>query len=72
MKYSAFRIDTTGIKDHKIVHGYFVLGKNKMDLNWDYLCDFDNMDDAKEYIKSIRTENVYQPVYGPDGYGIEV
>lgn len=48
MKYLAFRIDTTRIRDHKIVHGYFVLGKNKMDLNWDYMCGFDNMDDAKE------------------------
>lgn len=27
MKYLAFRIDTTAIKSHEVVHGYFVRGQ---------------------------------------------
>ena len=70
MKYLAFRIDTTSIKSHEVVHGYFVRGQRNTDYNWSLLAEFDNMDDAKEYIKSIRTDTVQQLVYGPDGYGI--
>lgn len=72
MKYLAFRIDTTTIKSHKVVHGYFVRGQRNTDYNWPLLAEFDNMDAAKEYIKSIRTDTVQQIVYGPDGYGIRL
>ena len=67
MKYLAFRIDTT-----EVVHGYFVRGQRNTDYNWSLLAEFDNMDSAKEYIKSIRTDPVQQLVYGPDGYGIRI
>ena len=72
MKYIAFRIDTTAIKSHEVVHGYFVRGQRNTDYNWSLLAEFDNMDSAKEYIKSIRTDPVQQLVYGPDGYGIRI
>ena len=72
MKYLAFRIDTTAIKSHELVHGYFVRGQRNTDYNWSLLAEFDNMDSAKEYIKSIRTDPVQQLVYGPDGYGIRI
>ena len=72
MKYLAFRIDTTAIKSHAVVHGYFVRGQRNTDYNWSLLAEFDNMDSAKEYIKSIRTDPVQQLVYGPDGYGIRI
>lgn len=72
MKYLAFRIDTTAIKSHEVVHGYFVRGQRNTDYNWSLLAEFDNMDSAKEYIKSIRTDPVRQLVYGPDGYGIRI
>ena len=67
MKYLAFRIDTTAIKSHEVVHGYFVRGQRNTDYNWSLLAEFDNMDSAKEYIKSIRTDPVQQLVYGPYG-----
>ena len=72
MKYLAFRIDTTAIKSHEVVHGYFVRGQRNTDYNWSLLAEFDNMDSAKEYIKSIRTDPVQQLGYGPDGYGIRI
>ena len=72
MKYLAFRIDTTAIKSHEVVRGYFVRGQRNTDYNWSLLAEFDNMDSAKEYIKSIRTDPVQQLVYGPDGYGIRI
>lgn len=72
VKYLAFRIDTTAIKSHEVVHGYFVRGQRNTDYNWSLLAEFDNMDSAKEYIKSIRTDPVQQLVYGPDGYGIRI
>ena len=72
MKYLAFRIDTTAIKSHEVVHGYFVRGQRNTDYNWSLLAEFDNMDSAKGYIKSIRTDPVQQLVYGPDGYGIRI
>ena len=72
MKYLAFRIDTTAIKSHEVVHGYFVRGQRNTDYNWSLLAEFDNMDSAKEYIKSIRTDPFQQLVYGPDGYGIRI
>ena len=53
-------------------HGYFVRGQRNTDYNWSLLAEFDNMDSAKEYIKSIRTDPVQQLVYGPDGYGIRI
>ena len=56
----------------KMVHGYFVRGQRNTDYNWSLLAEFDNMDSAKEYIKSIRTDPVQQLVYGPDGYGIRI
>lgn len=72
MKYLAFRIDTSTIKNHKVVDGYFVRGQRSTDYNWPLLAEFDNMNAAKEYIKSIRTDPIRQPVYGPDGYGIRL
>lgn len=55
-----------------VSHGYFVRGQRNTDYNWSLLAEFDNMDSAKEYIKSIRTDPVQQLVYGPDGYGIRI
>jgi len=72
MKYLAFRIETTTIKNNKVMHGYYAKGQRNTDYNWSMLAEFDNMDDAKEYIKSIRTDPVQQLVYGPDGYGIRL
>lgn len=72
MKYLAFRIDTSAIKNHKVVSGYFVRGQRNTDYNWPLLGEFDNMDSAKNYIKSVRTNPIRQRVYGPDGYGINI
>ncbi len=72
MKYLAFRIDTTTIKDHNVVDGHFVRGQRNTDYNWPMLAEFDSMSTAKEYIKSIRTDPARQPVYGPSGYGINL
>lgn len=72
MKYLAFRIDTSTIKDHKVVGGFFVRGQRDTDYNWSMLAEFDSMDATKEYIKSIRTDPIQQPVYGPTGYGIQI
>ncbi len=72
MKYLAFRIDTSTIKDHKVVKGYFVRGQRNADYNWPMLAEFDSMDAAKEYIKSIRIDPIRQAVYGPAGDGIQL
>ena len=72
MKYLAFRIDTRSIKDHKVVDGYFVRGQRDTDYNWPLLAEFDSMDAAKEYVRSICTDPIRQPVYGHDGYGIQL
>lgn len=72
MKYLAFRIDTTAVRDHKIVDGYFVRGQRNTDYNWPVLAEVESIDAAKEYIKSIRTDPIRQPVYGPSGYGIRL
>lgn len=72
MKYLAFRIDTSTIKDHRVVKGYFVRGQRDTDYNWPMLAEFDSMDAAKEYIKSIRADPIRQAVYGPTGYGIQL
>ena len=72
MKYVAFRIDTDTIKGCKVVDGYFVRGQRDTDYNWPMLAEFDSMDAAKEYIKSIRTNPIRQCVYGPSGYGIHL
>lgn len=72
MKYLAFRIDTSAIKDHKVVKGCFVRGQRNTDYNWPMLAEFNSMDAAKGYIKSIRTDPIRQAVYGPDGYGIQL
>ena len=53
VKYLAFRIDTTSIKDHKVVDGYFVSGQRSTDYNWPMLAEFDSMDAAKEDRKSV-------------------
>ena len=70
MKYVAFRVDTHAIKNHAVVDGYFVRGQRDTDYNWPMLAEFNSMTEAKEYIKSIRTDPNRQRVYGPDGYSI--
>lgn len=72
MKYLAFRVDTSAIKNHKVVKGYFVRGQKDTDYNWDMLGEFDSMDSAKRYIKSIRIDPIMQHIYGPDGYEIHL
>lgn len=72
MKYVAFRIDTQTIKGGKVVNGFFVRGQKNTDYNWSVLAELDSMKNAKEYIKSVRTNSIRQPVYGPDGYGINL
>lgn len=70
MKYVAFRIDTQTIKGGKVVNGFFIRGQRSTDYNWPILAELDSMKAAKEYIKSVCTNPIRQPVYGPDGYGI--
>lgn len=72
MKYLAFRIDTTSIKDHAVVDGFFVRGQRRSDYNWPLLGEFPDMEAAKDFIRSQRTDPVRQPVYGPGGYGIKL
>lgn len=72
MKYLAFRIDTTSIKDHKVVHGHFVRGQRDTDYNWPLLAEADSMEQAKDIIRSLMTDPVKQVVYGPSGYGIRI
>ena len=72
MKDLACRIETSTIQDHKVVDGYFVRGQRNTDYNWPLLAEFDSLDAAKEHIKSIRTDPIRQPVYGPGGYGINL
>ena len=72
MKYIAFRIDTSAIKNYKTVKGYFVRGQKNTDYNWDMLGEFDCMDGAKRYIKSVLTNPKRQRIYGPDGYGLQI
>lgn len=72
MKYLAFRVDTSAIKNHKVVKGYFVRGQKDTDYNWNLLGEFDSMDSAKHYIKSFRTDPITQRIYGPDGYEIRL
>ena len=72
MKFVAYRIDTTCIKESAVVKGYFVRGQRSTDYNWPLLAEFDSMDAAKKYIKSICTDPSRQTVYGPDGYGIHL
>ena len=72
MKYLAFRGDTSAIKNHKVVKGYFVRGQKDTDYNWEMLGEFHDMDSAKHYIKSICTDPITQAIYGPDGYGMHI
>lgn len=72
MKYSAFRIDTTSIKDHKVVHGYFIRGQRTTDYNWPLLAEADSLEQAKNVIRLLMTDPVRQVVYGPNGYGIQL
>lgn len=72
MTYLAFRIDTSSIKDGKVVKGFFVRGQRNTDYNWPLLGEFDNEDSAKEYIRTIRTDPVNQIVYDNGGYGIRI
>ena len=72
MKYLAFRIDTSTIKDGKVVNGFFVRGQRNTDYNWPLLGEFKNEDSAKEYIITIRTDPVNQIVYNNGGYGISI
>lgn len=67
-KYIAFRIVTAWVKNHKVVKGFFALGQKDTDYNWDFLGEFDNMETAKKYIKSVRTDANRQIAYTPDGY----
>ena len=43
--------------------GCFVRGQRTADYNWELLAEFDSVDDAKKYVKSMLTEGVYQRVY---------
>ena len=72
MEYVAFRIDTQTIRSGKVVNGFFVRGQRNTDYNWSLLAELDSMKTAEEYIKSVRTNPIRQPVYGPDGYGINL
>lgn len=70
-KYIAFKIDDECIKMadgeygkyHKVMKGCFVRGQRTADYNWELLAEFDSVDDAKKYVKSMLTEGVYQRVY---------
>lgn len=72
MTYLAFRIDTSTIKDNKVVKGFFVRGQRKTDYNWPLLGEFESEEAAKEYIRTIRTDPINQIVYNDSGYGIEI
>lgn len=72
MNYVAFRIDASSIRGRKVIFGFFVRGQRDTDYNWSVLHEAKDMEEAKAYIKSIRTDPDRQPVYGPDGYGIKI
>lgn len=72
MEHLAFRIDTSSIKDHKVVDGFFVRGQRRSDYNWPLLGEFPSMEAAKDFIRSVRTDPVRQFVYGPGGYAIKL
>lgn len=72
MNYLAFRIDTKSIKNNKVTDGFFVRGQRTVDMNWPMLAEFSTFDKAKQYIKSIMTDNVRQIVYDNNGYAIRV
>lgn len=69
MKYSAFRIDTQWVKNGRTVDGWFVLGQRSTDLNCSLLHEAESLEAARELVQGIRDD---QPVYGPDGYEIEM
>lgn len=69
MKYRAFRIDTQWIKNGRAVDGWFVLGQRSTDLNWSLLHEAENLEAAREFVQGIRDD---KPVYGPDGYAVEM
>ena len=72
MKYVAFRIDTRSILDGKVIDGFFVRGQRDTDYNWPLISSFPDMEAAKTFIRSFRSDPEQQPVYGPDGYGIKI
>ena len=72
MKYVAFRIDTNAILDGKVIDGFFVRGQRYTDYNWPLISSFPDMETAKAFIRSFRSDPERQPVYGPDGYGIRI
>ncbi len=72
VRYVAFRIDDSAIKDSKVVKGFFVRGQRSTDYNWPMLGEFDSMEAAKSYIQTVRNDPERQPVYGPNGYGIRI
>ena len=69
MKYRAFRIDTQWVKNGRTMDGWFVLGQRSTDLNWSLLHEAKNLEVAREFVRGISDD---QPVYGPDGYEIEM
>lgn len=70
MKYIAYRIDTTAIDINRVVSGHFVRGQRSTDYDWPMLYKARSMEDAKDYIRKANVGAA--PVYGPDGYGLDI
>ena len=78
-KYDSFKIDDECIKmvdgeygkHPKVMKCCFVRGQRTADYNWELLAEFDSVDDAKKYVKSMLTEGIFQRVYNSKGEGIE-
>ena len=73
MKYVAFRIDDTNIKETEhslsVVHGWFIRGQRETDYNWPLLGEAETEEEAVKMIIS-RDDYSGQMIYNPGGYGI--
>lgn len=70
--YAAFEIHTRNIVKGRVVDGFFVRGQRCSDNNWPLLAECESLEAAKTFIRGIRIDAIRQPVYGPDGYCMNV
>lgn len=71
MRYLSFRIDSSAIRNHFVVPGFFVYGQRPSDLNWSFLAQCESMSSAVDYACFLLDGSPNQFIYGPDGYCIE-
>ena len=70
--YAAFEIRTRNIESGRVVDGFFVRGQRCSDYNWPLLASCKSLEAAKDFIRGIRIDAIRQPVYGPDGYCMNI